>query len=58
MFGTALDEEYRLLELKCGFTREEICRLVLLGIQSSWLPDDRKESLAASFQEDPSWMKY
>lgn len=55
MFGTALHEEYRLLEEECGFTKEEIRRLVLLGVQSSWLPDDKKESLAASFKEEPSW---
>jgi len=47
--------EYRLLEQECGFTKQEICSLLLLGVESSWLPRDRKESLAASFREDPSW---
>jgi adenosine deaminase len=56
MFGTALDEEYELLERKCGFTREEICRLILLGIASSWMPEDRKNILTASFKEDISWV--
>jgi adenosine deaminase len=56
MFGTALAEEYRLLEQECGFTRQEICRLILLGVQSSWLPEDRKRLLAASFAEHPSWI--
>lgn len=56
MFGTSLAEEYRLLEQELGFSREEICRLILLGIESSWLSADRKESLAASFKEAPSWV--
>jgi adenosine deaminase len=57
MFGTALDEEYRLLVEECAFTRQEICKLILLGVQSSWLPKDRKDALAAAFLEDPSWVK-
>ncbi len=55
MFNTSLSVEYRLLEQECGFTKQEICSLLLLGVESSWLPRDRKESLAASFREDPSW---
>lgn len=55
MFGTSLDKEYELLVRECGFTREEICRLILLGIESSWLSQDRKNSLAQSFAEEPSW---
>lgn len=56
MFSTSLADEYRLLEEECGFTRKDICRLILLGIESSWLPEDRKLSLAASFKEEPSWI--
>jgi len=56
MFGTSLDEEYRLLEQKCGFTREDICALISLGVRSAWLPEEQKESLAAGFAEEPSWM--
>lgn len=56
MFGTSLAEEYRLIEQKCGFTRQDICRLVLLGIESSWLSEDRKESLATSFKKELSWV--
>ncbi|MFC2157658.1 adenosine deaminase [Acidobacteriota bacterium] len=55
MFGTALDKEYELLVQECGFSRQEIFRLILLGIESSWLSANRKQSLAASFEEDPSW---
>lgn len=56
MFGTSLENEYELLAKECGFTKQEICRLVLLGIESSWLPEERKKSLAASFRQDPSWI--
>lgn len=57
MFGTSLDEEYRLLEQECSFTKEEICKLILLGVQSSWLPKEGKESLRKSFRADPSWIE-
>lgn len=56
MFGTSLSEEYRLLEQECGFTKAAICRLILLGIESLWIPAERKASLAADFERDPSWM--
>ena len=56
MFGTTLDKEYELLVQECGFTRQEICRLILLGVESSWLPEDQKKSLATSFEKEPSWV--
>lgn len=56
MFGTALDKEYELLVQECGFTRQEICRLILLGVESSWLSEDRKKLLATSFEKEPSWV--
>lgn len=57
MFGTSLTAEYRMLERERGFSRREICCLTLLGVQSSWLPDDDKAVLAASFEEDPTWVQ-
>jgi adenosine deaminase len=56
MFGTSLAEEYRSLVEECGFSRREICALILTAIQSSWLPSDRKQSLRQSFEADPSWV--
>jgi len=55
MFQTRLADEYRLLEQECGWTRAEICRLILSAIESSWLLDERKMSLAAEFRKDPAW---
>ncbi len=49
MFQTRLSEEYRLLEQERGWTKADICRTILNAISSSWLPDDRKASLAAEF---------
>lgn len=57
MFGTALDKEYELLVQECGFTRKEICRLILLGIESSWLSEDQKKLLAISFEKESSWVE-
>ncbi|MDH5376827.1 MAG: adenosine deaminase [Gammaproteobacteria bacterium] len=56
MFDTTLDKEYELLVQECGFTRQEICRLILLGVESSWLSEDRKKLLATSFEKEPSWI--
>jgi adenosine deaminase len=56
MFGTTLDKEYELLLQECGFTRQEICSLILLGIESSWLSEERKNLMIKSFENDPSWI--
>ena len=56
MFGTTLDREYECLVQECGFTRQEICRLILLGVESSWLSEDRKKTLARSFEKESSWI--
>jgi len=53
MFGNSLAEEYELLETILGFSRAEIRRLILDGIQASWLPDERKVALKAEFEQDP-----
>ena len=55
MFQTSLADEYRLLEQECGWTKAEICRVILYAIESSWLSDERKTSLAAEFRKDPVW---
>jgi adenosine deaminase len=55
MFGTRLDKEYESLVETCGFTQDEIRRLILLGIESSWLAEDRKKLLRSKFEHDPAW---
>ena len=56
MFGTTLGGEYELLVQECGFTKREICGLILLAIESSWLSEDRKILLATDFKKDSSWV--
>jgi adenosine deaminase len=55
MFGNSLAEEYCQLHEKLGFTQDELRTLILQGIHSSWLPEERKRTLIDSFQHDPSW---
>ncbi len=55
MFHTSLAEEYRQLEQECGFTKPEICQLILSAIKSSWLSEERKAALAAEFMKAPNW---
>jgi adenosine deaminase len=55
MFGNSLAEEFRLLEGKLGFSRDEIQSLILQGIQAAWLSGDRKQQLDEAFRRDPAW---
>jgi adenosine deaminase len=55
MFGNSLAEEYRLLEAELGFSQDDIRALIMNGIQASWLPEDRKQTLAKTFQAAPAW---
>ncbi|MBN1880046.1 adenosine deaminase [bacterium] len=57
MFGTALDQEYRLLEQECGFSGNEICEVIRRSVQSSWLPTEQKTSLMDKFEANPEWVK-
>lgn len=56
MFGNSLAEEYRLLVEELGFTRREICALILNAARSSWLPEARKQELVRSLESDPAWL--
>ena len=55
MFQTRLAEEYRLLERECGFSRADICELILNAVRASWLPEARKTAMAADFAGSPDW---
>ncbi len=55
MFQTSLAEEYLQLEQVFGFTKPEICELILTAIKSAWLPSERKAALVSEFREDPNW---
>jgi adenosine deaminase len=57
MFGNSLAEEFRLLEEKLGFSRDELRSLILQGIQTAWLPEERKRQLVEAFRNDPAWQE-
>ncbi len=55
MFGNSLAEEYRLLESRLGFTREDIRSVILQALACSWLPEERKAACMDEFRADPGW---
>ena len=55
LFGNSLSEEYHVMESKLGFSRDEIRKIIIQGIQSSWLPEDRKPNLTKMFRHDSNW---
>ncbi|MFC1492846.1 adenosine deaminase [candidate division KSB1 bacterium] len=55
MFNTSLAEEYRLLVQDCGFSKQEICKIILLGIRSSWQSEEKKGILTKKFEQETSW---
>ena len=54
MFGNSLAEEYRALCEELGFSPQDIQKVILNGIQASWLPEKEKKKLNSSFIADPT----
>jgi adenosine deaminase len=57
MFGNTLADEYRLLEERLGFSRKEICTLILQGLCAAWLSEELKQELINTFYREPAWLK-
>jgi adenosine deaminase/aminodeoxyfutalosine deaminase len=57
MFGNSLAEEYRLLEERLGFSRDEIRTLILQGIRASWLSPERKREMIEEFCAETVWQE-
>jgi adenosine deaminase len=55
MFGNSLAQEYRALYEELGFSTKDIQRIILNGIAASWLKQEDKKALAASFLQDKDW---
>ena len=55
MFDNSMAEEYQLIEGQLGFSRDDIRTLILQGIQASWMAEDKKEPMMATFRSDPAW---
>jgi adenosine deaminase len=56
MFGTSLAGELQCLHDALHFSQDELRRLILNGIDSSWLRSERKEELRYSFESDSNWL--
>lgn len=56
MFNNSLAEEFRLLEQKLSFTREDIRQLILNGVEASWLSPSKKQTLLENLKADPNWL--
>ena len=55
MFGLSLAGEYEALQLRLGFSDDEIRRLILNAVESSWLADSGKAALRERIVADPAW---
>lgn len=55
MFQTCLADEYRLLVETCGWTKAEICQVILNGIKFSWASEAKKLALIQEFTQDSGW---
>jgi adenosine deaminase len=55
MFGNSLAGEFRVLSERFNFSRQEIRRLILQGIQAAWLPSERKQGLVETFVGHTTW---
>lgn len=55
MFGNSLAGEYRIMEEKLGFSRQEIKALILAGLSASWLSFEQKQRLVEDFCSQPVW---
>jgi len=52
MFGTSLAEEYVTLEEELGFRPDEIESIILQSIETSWLSEERKQTLRKRFEAE------
>jgi adenosine deaminase len=55
MFGNTLAAEYEGLVNCLGFSRNDINKLIVMAIQSSWMPESEKNRMAQDFQKHPCW---
>jgi adenosine deaminase len=55
MFGLSLAGEFEALMARHGFTRDEVRGLIRNGVESCWLPGDRKAALMERVLSDPAW---
>lgn len=56
MFSNSLAVEYQCLAEQKGFSASEIRKLVLQGIEMSWMPEEKKQRIADAFCQNPAWL--
>jgi adenosine deaminase len=52
LFGNSLVDEYLALHGQLGFSRSDLLRLIEQGIETSWLPADRKQWMLGEFRAE------
>ena len=57
MFGNSLTGDYAALMSDLAFTPDEIRKLILNGIESSWLDSERKSALRTEFTATEEWSR-
>jgi adenosine deaminase len=57
MFNNSMAEEFEALTLVHRFTHDEIRKLILNGVESSWLEPEKKRLLKSDFVNDPNWKR-
>ena len=55
MFHNTMADEFWQLHTLLGISWDDIRRLVLNGVQASWLADHEKQSLVEEISQDPVW---
>ena len=55
MFANSMAEEYQILVQQLDFSGDEICTLILNGIQASWMTNEQKDRMKAEFQDNSAW---
>jgi len=55
MFHNTLADEFSELQQNFGISRNDIRRLIMNGIQSSWLSDEEKKALDGEFRAEQAW---
>jgi adenosine deaminase len=57
MFNTSLANECRLLSTECGYSKKDICKLILGGIRSSWMSEEMKRDFIKTFESCDGWVQ-
>lgn len=52
MFGNSLSEEYKLLKDSFDYSEEDIYKIIIDSIRTTWLDENEKRTLVADFREE------